>query len=317
MSDRNWRAKIFSDMRKYLESKDGRDRYGDEEAKVYRMNCRDVKVPETKEEFETKMHFVDKDTLSATKEYSQSMNKTFTFIDLASSNPRQFGGGCRTGARAQEEDLCRRSSLSNCFDLAKPPVPLYGGVFCENVYILTDTEDNNFEWYEYDDVVKANCIMVAALRKPKLNYRGGSQYFSKTDYNITKFKIMSMLNILLKKNQHHLILGALGCGAYGNPPHEVAEIFAALLKNEYKNKFHTVVFAIIDNKYTSNLQVFRETFKRDDIKLKYIDEEDGDIVESSSPVEVSLSGKGKSGSYSRTQNKIYEQKRRKNARMKR
>jgi len=203
------------------------------------------------------------------KKVSQETGETFTFIDMASSNPRQFGGGCRSGARAQEEDLCRRSSLSECFDLVQPPVPLYGGIFCQNVYILRDSEENDFQWYGYDDIVRANCIMVAALRKPSLDHKGKSSYFTENDYNITKFKIMSMLNILLKNEQYYLVLGALGCGAYGNPPHEVAEIFASLLKNEYRNKFHTIVFAIIDNQSTTNLNIFKDIFKKKNVELKY------------------------------------------------
>ena len=105
-----------------------------------------------------------------------------------------------------------------------------------------------------------NCIMVCALRKPELVHTKGTMCFTVDQYNTTARKIKEMLDILLLKKQYYLVLGALGCGAYGNPAHEVAEIFRHYLLGEYKNKFHTIVFAIIDGKRTNNLQVFKDVF---------------------------------------------------------
>ena len=46
-----------------------------------------------------------------------------------------------------------------------------------------------------------------------------------------------------------------GCGAYGNPPREVATIFKQELHSFH---FHNVVFAIIDPVGTGNLKQFRK-----------------------------------------------------------
>ena len=46
-------------------------------------------------------------------------------------------------------------------------------------------------------------------------------------------------------------MGAFGCGAYGNPPEIMARLFHEVLKEErYKNAFHNIVFAILDDHNT-------------------------------------------------------------------
>jgi uncharacterized protein (TIGR02452 family) len=43
-----------------------------------------------------------------------------------------------------------------------------------------------------------------------------------------------------------LILGAWGCGAYGNDGYEVADIFYQALTVEFAGSFKEVTFAIVD-----------------------------------------------------------------------
>jgi len=46
----------------------------------------------------------------------------------------------------------------------------------------------------------------------------------------------------------HLVLSALGCGAFHNPPAEVAQIFREVLQEpEFANQFDHIIFAIIDD----------------------------------------------------------------------
>ena len=49
---------------------------------------------------------------------------------------------------------------------------------------------------------------------------------------------------------HHdsLVLGALGCGAFRNPPAHIARLFHAVMEEEeFKNKYKLLVFAILDD----------------------------------------------------------------------
>ena len=44
----------------------------------------------------------------------------------------------------------------------------------------------------------------------------------------------------------HLVLGAWGCGVFGNRPEEVADAFATHLHGEFAGVFEHVVFAVLD-----------------------------------------------------------------------
>ena len=54
-----------------------------------------------------------------------------------------------------------------------------------------------------------------------------------------------------------LILGAFGCGVFGQDPKTTAEIFHTLLENEYKDVFDKVVFAIPEG---VNLDTFKKAW---------------------------------------------------------
>jgi uncharacterized protein (TIGR02452 family) len=43
-----------------------------------------------------------------------------------------------------------------------------------------------------------------------------------------------------------LVLGAWGCGAFGNDPHRTAVDFREALENDFRGAFSDVVFAITD-----------------------------------------------------------------------
>merc|ERR1712232_864212 len=57
----------------------------------------------------------------------------------------------------------------------------------------------------------------------------------------------------------NLVLGAFGCGAFGNPPWAVAELFKQQLQSsEFRGSFAKVVFAVIDPQKKGNLIPFNE-----------------------------------------------------------
>ena len=59
-------------------------------------------------------------------------------------------------------------------------------------------------------------------------------------------RIERILAIAAGHGHEHLVLGAWGCGVFGNDPREIATLFQAALKGPFRGAFATVVFAILD-----------------------------------------------------------------------
>ena len=58
-------------------------------------------------------------------------------------------------------------------------------------------------------------------------------------------RIRAVLHASKLSGHTNVVLGAFGCGAFGNPPHETASIFKELLESpEFRGAFKTIVFAI-------------------------------------------------------------------------
>jgi uncharacterized protein (TIGR02452 family) len=60
-------------------------------------------------------------------------------------------------------------------------------------------------------------------------------------------RVTRALAIAAAHGDSHLVLGAWGCGVFGNDPRVVARAFARDLEGHYANVFEEVVFAIFDN----------------------------------------------------------------------
>lgn len=65
---------------------------------------------------------------------------------------------------------------------------------------------------------------------------------------VVKGKIRTILRIALDNNHTKLVLGALGCGAFKNPPSHVAKLFKEVLEeSEFTGAFEEICFAILDD----------------------------------------------------------------------
>ena len=89
------------------------------------------------------------------------------------------------------------------------------------------------------------------------------------DKEATVLKVRHILQVAKEKGVTHLVLGALGCGAYHNPPEQVARIFRREILGGRGRKgvegIEEICFAIFDE--GTNLRVFRETFKDVDVEV--------------------------------------------------
>ena len=123
---------------------------------------------------------------------------------------------------SQEEELSRCSdymshSNNNSYN---PLYPMRHNeiIFTPNIKVIKDEHYNKLKLHE---IKEFDMLAVAAIRNPRLIDSKLSTY----DRNITFTKIEAIFKFAIINNYEVLILGALGCGAYHNPPEDIIDIF--------------------------------------------------------------------------------------------
>ena len=186
------------------------------------------------------------------------------------ANPVNPGGGVRGGARAQEEDLCRKSSL--LLSLEGPQASAYyrynRGIRSNMgsdalmiqpfVEILRDERGNLLE-----ETVIVSVLTCAA---PILLYGMGGM--RKAEYEDLMYgRIRGMLKAAAFRGYHVLVLGAFGCGAFANDARVVSDLFHRALQEldfgglRTDDLFDRVDFAVLDRSYDQyNFRQFARNF---------------------------------------------------------
>jgi len=182
-------------------------------------------------------------------------------------------GGYDSGAGAQEESLCRVSTLSQSlyqfFDPSRRCVreaevaprgnayPLdinFGGIYSPDVTFFRHGPTEGFEFRK--EPFRCGVITVAALSfrestryvNEELKYKAADGGFTPDGDAIQMNKIRTVFRIALANGHDSIVLGAFGCGAFQLPPEAVAEQFSRVLDEpEFECCFRAVVFAILSN----------------------------------------------------------------------
>lgn len=172
-------------------------------------------------------------------------------LNLASE--RHAGGGWQNGALAQEEALCYRSSLYLSLHKKFYPLPSLSGIHSPSVLIIRDALSRGHDLLlpslpSPSSLPVVSVISIAALRKPALS-PDNLHFKSEGQRAETKRKIRLTLRIAAHKGHRHLVLGALGCGVFANPPREVARCFLEVMREpEFVGGWwQEVCFAVLDN----------------------------------------------------------------------
>lgn len=246
-----------------------------------RMFSSPIQLPADYARQDTVIQVENMDCILAARDLvSQGMN--IAVLNMASLyHP---GGGVLTGSSAQEEELCRRSTLAVSLyqfslpggmfgDLARsvgverraeryPMDNTFGGIYSPDITFFRATRD---EGYALDDSpFQASVISVASL---DFNPRHGHStlvngIISDDDRAIIKEKIRTILRIGALYGHDSLVLGALGCGAFRTPPEQMARLFHQVLgEPEFDGRFSRIVFAIIDTPNSNNFSPFYEEFQ--------------------------------------------------------
>lgn len=193
---------------------------------------------------------------------SQYRDKKVCVLNFASfTNP---GGGVLKGSNAQEESLCRISTLYPTLNTEYN----YNNFYYPHRLIDSPFYNSDAIYSPSVSVFKSDTIFPSLLETNKWfncdvltlaapNLRGIN--YSREEYlRVIDSRIRRMLDIMSSKGVEVCILGAFGCGAFSNSPDVVASTFFSALK-DYERDFLSVVFSIFcpkDDEY--NYQAFIE-----------------------------------------------------------
>ena len=174
------------------------------------------------------------------------------------------GGGFLNGAVAQEEALAISSDLY----LSQLQAPEFYGInrqsktalYTHNlIYSKGITFIRGANMNTVPEPVKANVITCPAANAGAYyrNDRGSKE----TVRRVMAERIRNILNVFAYKGDKTIILGAYGCGVFGNDPADVAGIFYDILKREgLERHFEYISFAVYDRQ-GKQYKLFKQKFQ--------------------------------------------------------
>ena len=200
-------------------------------------------------------------TLSAHRRHLSKGHKVVSLNFAAATHP---GGGFLTGARAQEEYLCRSSALY----LAIKDSPMYAYHRREghNRYSDSMIYSPDVPVFRDDD----HSLLPAAYRASFITSAAPlSKHLHPEELvhipDILRHRIRKIMTVAQVHGHDSLVLGAWGCGAFGNDGHLVAQLFHQALENDFNGAFKEVTFAIVDTSPEKKFIVpFAKRFEKTD-----------------------------------------------------
>lgn len=190
-------------------------------------------------------------------------NKGSKIAALNFANYYTPGGGFIDGCMAQEEACCHQTNLYNVLskiqgfyenhrntdDLHKNE-----GIYTPNIIIDKDEIP-----FDIEDNTEIDIISVAAPNYSGFSWKYKDPLAKYKNEIALKSRIRFVLDIAQKENVDVLILGAFGCGVFGQNPTEVAKIFRRYLTSKLYS-FKKIIFAIPDEN-SNNFIAFKDVFK--------------------------------------------------------
>ena len=214
-------------------------------------------------------------TIEAARKYAKA-GKKVCILNFASSVAP--GGGVTSGSQAQEESICRVSTLYFALSDKNTAGAFYDRhwnlinrgqfnrrntddiIYTPTVTVVRDDSKDEVElpeneWYQVD---------VITCAAPDIRSVG-----DETEYNPGEdelyIEFVKRWKCILSAGAKHkadvLILGAFGCGVFANPPKLVAEAFCEAVKG-FENYFEAIEFAVYSpGENNENYQIFKGIIK--------------------------------------------------------
>lgn len=200
---------------------------------------------------------VPTDTLDCAETLTREGKRDIAVLNMA--NAWTPGGAYLDGAGAQEEALCRRSTLY--LTLCREgfyPIPDHGAIYSPDVFVVRKSDVEGCALLTKDERWWTSVISVAAIAHPRLKSSWNLEYARDEDKEDMLERIRTILRVAATEGRKNLVLGALGCGAFMNPPKAVANMFKDVLSDvEFGRRFEGIWFSVIDRKGSDNYKIFK------------------------------------------------------------
>ena len=206
-----------------------------------------------------------KRSLEAAESYAKQGKKVCVLNFASATNP---GGGVVHGSSAQEESICRCTTLYPCLNTREmwgefynphrsTNSPLYNDDCIYTPEVCIFKSDISFpeimpedKWW-YADII--TCAAPNLREKPNnaMNPCAGSEAAKISEPELEKLltsRIERIFKLAVKNENQVLILGAFGCGAFKNPPKVVARVFHKVME-KYIRYFETIEYAVYHRAY--------------------------------------------------------------------
>ena len=198
----------------------------------------------------TRVEVVNEDCLVVYKRLVKSGQQPGLLNMANASSP---GGSYRKGDGAQEENLFRRSDYCRSLDVGLDnvhkwpseryhcssngqldplsdhnsmyPMDEFGAIYTSGITVFRKPEDTGYSFMKKP--LEGVCsLAIAAYKNPKLeaNMLAGKYAVG------TRKKIENIFAIAYHHKHDSLVLSALGCGAFKNPPGHIAQLFLSVIQ---------------------------------------------------------------------------------------
>ena len=223
-----------------------------ENTKIYDTNFKCEKSANNNENI--RIIVEDLDTVHAGRIYHND-GKVALLNFSSYKNP---GGMFLNGRKAQEECLCHASYLYNVLKEFQTDFYDWDNKHKNKALYLNRGLYSPDILFQYGEVL-FNCDVITCAAPNKSAAQKYQNVSDKENTEVLRSRIKFVLDIAKDNDVDTLILGAYGCGVFGQNPTEVAEIFKECLNTTHKCCFSKVVFAIPKGR-DNNLQAFEKVF---------------------------------------------------------